>query len=250
MNFKSPMPHYEKAPIAEALIDIRTELPSKFSFEELQTLGQSLPDYKQAETRNIAHGQFSFGRDVQAVAQQKPWGLVFRNGANTQVAQFQMNGFTFSRLKPYEDWERLRDEARKLWNLYRQLAQPTAITRVAVRYINVFDFPGGRVDLEDYLNVFPQLAESLPRELRDYHQFLLNLQMPQDDLKGLLILNQSVAQPTKTGFIAIVLDIDLSVGTPVIAGEGELWAIFDKLRERKNLYFEAFITDKARELIS
>jgi len=46
------------------------------------------------------------------------------------------------------------------------------------------------------------------------------------------------------------LDIDLFVEQPEIADEESLWGFFQKLRERKNLYFEACITDRTRELIS
>jgi uncharacterized protein (TIGR04255 family) len=244
------MPHYDKAPIKEALIDIRVQLPPDVRFENLQAIKGLVNDYPKQETRHLGEGTFHFGPEARAVAQQKPWGLIYRNEHNTQVAQFRLDGFTFSRLEPYQDWEHLRDEARRLWDMYRDAVKPTAVTRVALRYINVFNFSDESVEPEQYLNVFPQVTEKLPPELRDYGPFWLNLNMHQDDLKGVLIINEGTTVPTEPAIIAIALDFDLFVESPPVLGEQDLWTFFEKMRSRKNQYFEACITDKTRELIS
>jgi uncharacterized protein (TIGR04255 family) len=243
--------HYDKAPITEALIDIRVELSSALRFEDLHAVRKHVSsDYPTEETRNLGEGMLQFGAAVQATAQQKPWGLMFRNSSNTQVLQVRLDGFTFSRLEPYEDFEHLRDEARRLWNIYRELVRPKGITRVAVRYINQLNIPGTTVEPEDYLKTFPNLSGDLPGNLRDIAHFLMSLRIPQPDLKGLLVINEALTPPKKPDTISIVLDIDLFVENPPIDTEDGLWSFFQTLRERKNLYFEACITDKTRELIS
>jgi uncharacterized protein (TIGR04255 family) len=243
------MPHYDKAPITEALIDIRSEMSSDLTLERLKTAKSLLPDYPLETERKMAHATFQIGVEVQASAEQKSWGFLYRNEGNTQVAQFRVDGFTFSRLEPYETWERLRDEARRIWNIYRELAKPKSITRVAVRYINVLQLPGPSVEPEDYLNTFPVVSQELPANLRDFGPFILNLRMQQPDLKGTLVLNEGNAIPKKPDNIAIFLDLDLFVENPPTKSEDELWTFLEKLRERKNQYFEACITDKTRELI-
>lgn len=245
------MPHYDHAPITEALIDIRVELAPEVRFEDLQAFRQHLAaDYPREETRSVAEVQF--GPAVQASAKQTPLGLGFWNSTNNQVVQVRLDGFTFSRLEPYQDFERLRDEARRLWNIYNEVVRPRRITRVAVRYINRFNLPvepGGRIELEDYFYTYPQVSEKLPPELRDFGPYLVNLRMYQHDLHGILVLNQAMTTPKSPQSISIVLDFDLYVENPPITDEHTLWAFFDRLRERKNLYFEACITEKARELI-
>ena len=244
------MPHYKKAPIKEAVIDIGVELSSELRFEDLQALRKHVSsDYPREETRNRGEFMLQFAPSVQASAQQKPWALMFRNESNNQVLQVRLDGFTFSRLEPYEDFEHLRDEARRLWDIYRELVRPKSITRVAVRYINQFNLPGERVEPEDYLNVFPYVSTKLPPELRDFGPYLMNLRMYQRDLNGFLVVNQAMTTPRQPDIISIVLDFDLHVENPPVTDEQALWAFFDKLRERKNLYFEASITDRTRELI-
>jgi len=243
--------HYKKAPITEALIDIRVELSSELRFEDLSAFRKHVStDYPREETRNLSQAMLLFGPSVQASAQQQPWGFMFRNETNTQVVQVRLDGFTFSRLEPYEDFEHLRDEARRLWDIYRELVRPKKVVRIAVRYINQLNLPGTRVEPEDYLKTFPHLSGDLPKDLRDFGPFLMNLRVPQPDLKGLLIINEAGTPPKKPETVSIILDLDLSVESPAIESEEEMWAFFQKLRERKNLYFEACITDKTRELIS
>src|SRR5947208_249791 len=74
----SQMSHYEKAPITEALIDIRVELSTELRFEDLHAIRKHVSkDYPQEETRNLAEGTIQFAPAMQASVQQKPWGLLF-----------------------------------------------------------------------------------------------------------------------------------------------------------------------------
>jgi uncharacterized protein (TIGR04255 family) len=244
------MPHYNRAPITEALIDIRVEPSTPLKLEDFHPLKARLPDYPKEETRNLNAVTIQFGAGISQTTAQQPWALVLRNAENNQVVQFSLNGFTFSRLEPYQDWEHLRDETKRLWDIYAGLAKPKNITRIAVRFINVFKFPGERVEPDEYLNIFPEVSRGLRPELRDFGPFSMRLPFPQQDLKGVLVINQGngIPQPG-AGIIPIILDLDLFVDNPVVANEEELWSLFEKLRVRKNEYFEASITDKTRELI-
>jgi uncharacterized protein (TIGR04255 family) len=244
------MPHYNKAPITEALIDIRIDPLPEQQFANLQRSKKYLPDYPHEEKRNLGHATVQFGPSVQAVAQEKPWGLLFRNAGNTQVVQFRLDGFTFSRLEPYETWEQLRDEARRLWDIYREVVGAKQLASVGVRYINVLSLPTVPVEPEDYLKTYPQVSLELPADLRDFGPFFLSLAMNQPDLKGVLTINEGNAPPKGQNTVSIVLDLSLSVPNPPAKNEDELWLFFEKLRDRKNLYFEACITDKTRELIA
>ncbi len=183
------MPHYRKAPITEALIDIKTE-SSPLRFEDLQSLKSHLSDYPKQETRNFGSVTIEVGKGVASATEQKPWALVFRNNDGNQVVQFRLDGFTFSRLEPYQDWEHLRTEARRLWDIYRAAIGPRKIVRVAVRYINVLNFPGEKVEPEEYLNMFPEIPQKLPEGLRDFGPFSMRLPFHQNDLKGMLVVNR------------------------------------------------------------
>src|SRR5258708_20692263 len=61
--------------------------------------------------------------------------------AGSLVAQFRIDGFTFSKLEPYTTWEEVFAEASRLWQLYVAKAQPPEGIRVAGRDINRLRVP-------------------------------------------------------------------------------------------------------------
>jgi uncharacterized protein (TIGR04255 family) len=243
--------HYDHAPITEALIDIRIEPPSGFGFEQLQPIKQHLSgDYPHQQELQRGQAQLSIGEEIKAETSQEKWGLRCFSADGKQAVQAQTDGFTFSRLEPYETWEHLRDEAKRLWQIYRDHVKPAGIVRVAIRYLNQINLPGSSADPEVYLNTYPQLASNLPEELRQIGPFSMTLRIPQPDLNGMLVINEALAnKQTVKNTVPVILDLDLFVSTPKITDDGSLWDLLERLRERKNIYFEASITDKTRELI-
>lgn len=243
--------HYEKSPIVEALVDIRTEASPELKFDDLHAIAKSIvSDYPRTETRYLSEGTFTFGAEAVATAERKPFALMLFSSDNKQIFQTRTDGVTFSRLAPYQTWSMLRDEARRLWDIYRTFALPRRVTRVAVRYINQLALPGSKIEPEDYLKTFPELSQDLPKELRNVGPFSMRLAIPQADLGGMLVINEAIIGPAAPDTVPIVLDLDLSIDNLAITDDKDVWGKLEQLRERKNLYFEACITNRTRELIS
>ena len=135
-------------------------------------------------------------------------------------------------------------EARRLWQLYRERLKPVAVTRVAVRYINRLDIRAERIELKDYLRTMPEIAEGLPQTLDGY---FMQLQIPMDDIRCKLLLNETIGESPKSGCLSLILDIDLFRTDDIPDDEESIWQLFELLHVRKNEVFEACITDRARE---
>ena len=81
-------------------------------------------------------------------------------------------------------------------------------------------------------------------------QFFLRLVMPQIDLAAKLILTEALLPP-QGDRLGVILDIDLfRENVSINAESAEIWDILEAFRVRKNKYFEASITDAARELFA
>lgn len=129
--------HYPKAPITEAIIDLRADLPDGTSVADLERvhIGQEVAyPIKRNRALNVVQGQI--GEQGAAAACSKHIGFLFASQDGKSLFQARLDGFTMSRLAPYERWESFRDEARRLWDVYRSVAKPIKVIRVAVRYIN------------------------------------------------------------------------------------------------------------------
>jgi uncharacterized protein (TIGR04255 family) len=237
---------YENAPITEALIDIRVELPSGVTLKTLEAVHDKVKQvYPGKKKRVYVQGQFSAGDEVGAVAKQTVMGFALATKNGKQIFQVRLDGFTFSRLRPYGNWGDLRDEGRRLWELYREAVSPQKITRVAVRYINQIDIPVRAIDYKDYFRTAPEVSPVLPQELSG---FFMQLHFPQPDLGGLLILTQTAVPPPRPNMNSVILDLDVFKDGVEIASDDEVWELLETLRNRKNEFFEGCLTDKAREL--
>lgn len=237
---------YENAPIREALIDIRVKLPASVTLQLLESIHDRVRHkYPGKKKRIYVEGQFSAGDEVGAVAKQTTMGLVFSSKDGKQVFQARLDGFTFSRLRPYGNWPELRDEGRRLWDIYREVVDPKKVTRVAVRYINQVDIPLPAIDYKDYFRTTPEVSPDLPQALGG---FFMQLRFPQADFGGLLVLTQMAVPPPGPDTNSVILDLDVFKEEADTVSDEEVWGLLEKLRNRKNEFFEGCITDKTREL--
>jgi len=229
------------------MIDLRVELPEGTGVNELEKVHQGLESaYPARKDRILNEFQGQFGdQGAAAAARSIHVGFLFISRDEKQIFQARLDGFTMSRLAPYERWEPFRDEARRLWDVYRSVAKPTKLTRLAVRYINRLDLPLPVADLKDYLRTVPEVSSDLPQNLAGY---FMQLRIPQEDVNSLLLVNQAIIDPAKPGVASVVLDIDVFRVDELPTNETGIWEFLEQLRVRKNDVFEACITNKAREL--
>lgn len=248
--------HYSKAPVTEALIDLTVTLAEDFSIDALEALGEAIADqYPTREPMYLYSGQISIkdvGDPMQAETAHQHGGFRFTDKDKQQVLQARLDGFTFSTFAPYDRWETLRDEARRLWRLYRSVVKAQSVTRAAVRYINRIDIPEAPIDLKDYLRTHPEVPDDMPHEGRG-GSFFMQLQLWQEDLNCMLIVNEAPLSPLEQETTSIQLDFDLfreQFAEPWLADEDEaIWDFLEQLHDRKNEAFEASITNATRRLI-
>lgn len=240
--------YYSRTPITEAVIDIRVELLPEVQPDFLVQVQSSIQaEYPERENMFILEGLMMVGDSVAARANQSQIGYRFVSSDHKQILQTRLDGFTFSRLAPYECWEKFRDEAKRLWSIYESLTNPKTIVRLAVRYINRLDIPLPVGDLKEYLRTFPEVSADLPQGLSGY---FMQLQIPQDNLGAILVLNETIVPPPVPDIVSVLLDIDIFKEGNVPNNEVEIWGFLEQLHKLADEVFEACITERTRELIN
>jgi uncharacterized protein (TIGR04255 family) len=237
--------HYQNAPITEALVDIQVRLPSETTIDAVRAALGTLGD-RFTNVGKLNATSFSLGEEKTAIEKPTLLGLAFRSKDNKNAIQTRLNGFGFSRLSPYENWEGLRDEARGFWSMYRANLKPEAITRLTIKYVNRFDIPLPVKDLKDFFRTVPEISPDMPQDLSG---FFMQLLIPYPELMSMLVLTQTLVPPPRTGIVSVGLDIELNCMNNVPFEDDDIWNFFEKFRVAKNSIFEASITDAARELI-
>jgi uncharacterized protein (TIGR04255 family) len=171
-------------------------------------------------------------------------GYLFISQPRTEVVQLRLDGFTFSRLRPYTNWEEVLRAARRLWNHYANVAPVEAVVRVAVRYINNFSIPPGRYPA-DYLTTQPAMPEGLQRiSIRSSLSRLLL----HDLATGANSVVAQALEHANGSVTAVVIDIDSYKTEEDFGLSGEaFWPHLEQLRDLKNRIFFGSITEAAAQ---
>ncbi len=246
------MPQYtvlKKAPITEALIDLRVKLPSTVDVAIIDSLFEKIKErYPVRQVHKLSHFSLQILDDVpKTSAEQNINGYRYISSDKKQIVQARLDGFTFSRLHPYTEWKDLRDEARRIWQLYKEITKPV-ITRVALRYINNLNIPLPIKDFEEYLSAPPIVPNGLPQEVGS---FLTRVSIGEPEIPGVNAFITQALEPSQLTpeitRIPVILDIDVFRYEPNGLAEDDAWYTIEQLRDFKNRIFFQSITEKLKE---
>ena len=237
--------HFKKAPIVEAVLDIQMET-ALVDFGALQSGFEGLDGYSALKPKMAFQAQFNVAQpDKSIVDAPHQIGLVCTG--TKQSLHLGLKSFTFSQLPPYETWGVFCDEARDHWRRYKEIACPSKITRISVRYVNRLDLPWPFDDFKEFLKTCPEVSVDLPQKLNG---FFMSMNMPFEDPGITLILQQALVPPAAPDVVSVILDIDILTTENLSLVEEALWARFEELRQNKNRVFLGCITEKAKELFN
>lgn len=238
--------HLKNAPIVEAIIDIRVKLPSEFEPQKFSSLKKELSSKYPKVEKGILVGSIKIEGNkpvVEAPSEKNIEEYRFTSRDKKDVAQFRIDGFTFSRLHPYTNWGNLFSEAKRLWPLYCSVAQPRVVDRISVHYINRIDIPMPVGDLEEYLAASPSLPKKLPQQLSG---FLIRLVVREKDLYAGII--QTDIESPKKNHAGFIIDIDVFKSSVSGISDKKMWQTFERLHKLKNRIFFELITEKTVRL--
>lgn len=242
----SAVPPYARPPIVEAVLDVQVELPAGTSLSDLQRCQRKVKkNYPSQKTVQHFSGEFTLGTSVTTSTSSEVTGYVFSSSDGTQLFQAKRTGYTHNQLAPYLGWDKFVGEAKRLWEEYRRILQPKRITRLALRFINRFDFSFTPVNLETYFRTYLEVSRDLPQNLGG---FFIQFFLPIPEIRSTAGITKTHIESGEPGGTSILLDLDL-FRTEGIPSNGDFWPIFDELRLWKNKVFEASITEDTRELI-
>ena len=239
-----PFEQLPSAPSVEAVIHWRARAGRTLepdSFRRL--LIEKLPDYLFQQRQQEFRVGGEFGPEGSHVEHKQTWqGYRFQSSDNRYIAQFTRNGFVFSRLSPYEDWTKFEAEALRLWMIYCELAEPSEIQRLGVRFINVI--PAETLDQLPELLVVPPASPStmsLPIQ-----EFMHQTRYAIPDYGYSLNVIQTIQPPSADDEnLKLILDLDVFTEDTVELAEEGLRKRLAEMRWIKNKAFFSILTPEA-----
>lgn len=236
--------HLAKAPVTEGLLDIRATLPEGFDAKAFEsTHSRFKADYPNIEQRRkLALEAKITPRSAPAVTSSDvPWAYFFKSADGLTIAQFRVDGFTLNRLAPYTRWAELLPEALRLWSVYAEVAQPLAVPRVAVRYINRLEVLTDSRRRE-WLTWGPSAPTGLPGEIS---QYMVRLQSSIPQTNTTVVVTQALEPGLVAEKLSVLLDIDVHRTGDFGPEAGPLGAVLEELRTLKNAVFFSSLTPAA-----
>lgn len=239
--------HLNRAPIAEAVIELRIRpaggLNSNVFLPLSQQLATRYPTEEKVQSLEATFGMKD-GKPIGPDASYAELGVLRRSADQREVVQLRTNGFSFSRLAPYTSWEEVLPKALALWTSYRDLVKPERLIRLGVRYVNRLTLPVS-ADLSAFLTAAPVVPGSLPQSLRSY----LTRSVLHDPQTGNSILLTQASEPSSDQeHLTILLDVDAFREADIDAGDDRLLSLLESLRNLKNRAFFGSVTEQTLEM--
>lgn len=239
------------APIVEAVLDIDCDLPPAFDLPRAEPLARELFSATYPKVRQVLMQEHT----IQTKAGEAPT-MSVRHGIQSlqllkedekQLVQVRRQGFSFNRLAPYTSLDDYLPEIERTWRLFVQIASPTQIRCVRLRYINRILLPisGDSLNLDQYLKVGPHL----PDESRLTFKGFLNQHTALDSATGNQVIIILATQPVDQGKLPLIFDINtMHEGS----AEADNWAwlleVITALRVLKNSVFQNTLTQRCLSL--
>lgn len=248
MDPKFELPH---PPIVEAVLDIDCDLPPAQDIVALEAAAlelfkdtypvhdrQWLQEHRIEAKTDASATSFSSRHAVQAIRLQQQGGR--------QLVQLRANGYSFNRLTPYTALDDYLGEIERTWRIYVDLAKPSEVRQIRLRYINriLLPMPDNRVDLDRYLKLGPRVPDEDKLLLVSF----LNQYTALEATTGLGVNVTLTLQPEEGGKLPIIFDN--SVISPG-AGAPENWAgLLERIKALRGLKNRVFANTLTQECLA
>lgn len=242
-------PRYPKAPIVEALLDIRVSFLSLIEPARLASFQDAIRDrYPTKEPRIQKQLEIDLTADegTRPMVKRGPEGFLFKSIDARRTVQVRQDGFTLNWLRPYDTWSAMRDEARPHWERYCAEYRPDRVVRLGLRYINRLELPLPVSDFRDFVRTAPDIAPDLPQGVSS---LFMRLEIP-DEKRGLVaIISETIQPPAGDGkLLPFIFDIDVVCASEFEPTSSDIWSAFERMRDYKNEIFDRSMTPRAKEM--
>ena len=235
--------HLKKAPIIEAVFEIKT-IPAT-SWEEAERTAEIKRIYPSGYTfESETKFEQTFGlipvQSPEAISPVVSWnGLKMISDDKTEIIRFSRDAFSFSRLRPYTNWDNFSSNSLKNYERYKTINNSAFnIKRLGIRFINSIDYEGN--DLSKYLKYPPVMAGNIDMTLSGFlhHNSYSVLE------EGFQINHIQMLKPAAENQKNPVLIIDVDIFLDIIKPDFNITAALSKIRNLKNDIFFGSITEE------
>lgn len=239
--------HLDNSPIREAVIDFRFNFTSPVDLAGLDSSCAALgSEYPTKEVIDLNSLFFDMSADNKPKFEHTKGIVGYRliSDKKDAIIQFRVDGFTFSKMRPYTSWEDVTERVKRAYGVYIGAVKADKITRIATRYINFIPLGASEnLNIKKYFNFFPCLPSDLGSAIDN---FLMRVSF-KDEISGInTVVNQGLAiehnAATAETVRSIVFDIDSFIDKADVQINNP-WEYLNQVKEFTNKAFFEGVTE-------
>jgi uncharacterized protein (TIGR04255 family) len=240
--------HLSRAPIIEALVNFQANAAPLWKPEKVRHAlaavwmeHADIQELRPFEIRLTPDGPLPPDANPQVQC------LVFRSKTQPSVVhQARRDGYSFSRLAPYQNWRSIEDAALVGWSEYQAILKPQELHAVAVRFINRLEFPTEGFKLSRYFTTPPVPPPGLDWQFHGFSHETLYAVPGSPCMVKATIVPAFVGMPS--GFYPFVLDVEVTLKESLSALGKSVRTVLEEMHDLKNKAFFHLLTEEAIQL--
>jgi uncharacterized protein (TIGR04255 family) len=238
---------YEQSPILEALCEFR--------FQPGQLWDWTIPgliydrvrtDFPKKRQRNVLEVEMRAEQQEMAQNIKGPvTRMQFLRQDEKALLQVGPDLLVVNKVAPYSNWKTFKTMIASGLAVYRDVAQPTGLKRIGLRYINRIELSETSIALDDYILATPGVPDSMPGRFAAWAQ---RVEIPFEGTNGMLVLQSGSATGSSQSKLMFILDFDFfTLRAETITLDSAIdWV--EQAHNQIEAAFETCITDKTRVL--
>lgn len=227
-------PRLSRAPIVEAVIHWQTSSTADLDLTAAKSLlAVNLPMYECQQTTEYDTHLMQDPSGLGISHQRKEVLRLSREGDDHRnIAQFKQDGVVFSRVGVYSNWEIFQNDALQVWDSFHEIASPSIVERLGVRFINQINLLPKETP-PTYLKNSPKSPQAVPiKSARFLHQDLFELEDRPYHV-NMVIAAQTLPPDRRV----LAIDIDVSARSLDGKNSDEIRDRLQEMRQIKNALF-------------
>lgn len=158
------------------------------------------------------------------------------------IVQVGPNLLAVNRLRPYPGWSQFRQTVIDQLRHYLEVARPSGLGRISLRYINRIVVPSDHLDLTDFFHALPGLPTDLAGTVLSFRSSVdIGYEAPGSRLR-LTVGSASDGDPNESPFL---MDFEVVSLEPVALDVNEISAWLDASHDRIERTFDSSVTERS-----
>ncbi|MEI6730108.1 MAG: TIGR04255 family protein [Pseudomonadota bacterium] len=241
---------FKRSPIKEAVVNFAV-LPTVefYKLSLIEDIGKSFFDkYPIKKTIKVFRHNFDFDQEGtnSTSSEESIIGYQFWSSDEKELLSCRLDGFSYHKLSPYNNWVDVLDSSIEGWRVYKEVLDIDSISALTVRNINLIEIPKKEFELDEYFLLYPSLTEEFEQKIEHFSNNMI-VGFPEFNAKCRVVFNSLPLQENSNSSFVLDIDAFRNIEKTCLSVE-QIGNILTGLNKIKDKLFFGSITGNTREL--